>query len=135
MMEEWFNKLPPLPSNGREAIVKITPWVALVFGILGVLASLAGFGILTALSPFMMLGGGVNYAGTSIIQAIIGLVGAALLLLAFPGTKAGKAKGWMLLFYSEAVNILSAIIAVNLTGVIFSLVAFYLLFQIKSYYK
>lgn len=135
MMEDWFGKLPPISAGAREAIVNITPWIALIFGILGILASLAGFGILTAFSPFMMLGGGVSYAGMSIIQAVIGLIGSVLLLMAFPGTRARKRKGWDLLFYSQAVDILSAIIAVSLTGIVFSLVAFYLLFQIKSYYK
>lgn len=134
-MEDWFSKLPPLSASAKETIVKITPWIALIFGILGILASLAGFGILTAFSPFMMLGGGMSYAGASIIQAILGLIGSVLLLLAFPNTKARKIKGWNMLFYSETVNVLSAIIAVNLTGIVFSLLAFYLLFQIKGYYK
>lgn len=135
VMGEWFNKLPPLSKGGKDAIVNITPWVALVFGVLGILASLAGFGILTALSPLVMLGGGISAAGTNILQALIGIVGSVLLLLAFPGTKAKKINGWNMLFYSEVVNTLSAVIAVNLTGIIISLISFYILFQIKEYYK
>jgi len=132
-VEEWFMKLPSLPKGGREAIVNITPWLALIFGILGVLAGLAGVGLLTALSPFMYLGGG-RPAG-AILSSILGLIGSALLLAAFPGTKSRKMQGWTMLFWSQVASLVSAVVAISLSGVIFSLIAFYLLYQIKSYYK
>ena len=40
-MEGWYSKLPSLPKQWVETLVMITPWVALIFGILGVLALLA----------------------------------------------------------------------------------------------
>lgn len=135
MMEDWFMKLPALPKGGRDGLVTITPWICLIFGILGVLAGLAGFGILTAFSPFVAMGGGLMHAGGTLISAALGVVASVLLLMAFPGTKAQKMQGWKLLFWSEAANALGAIIALSLPGVIWSAVAFYLLFQIKSYYK
>lgn len=134
-VEGWFLKLPALPKGGREAIVTITPWIALIFGILGVLVGLAGLGILTFLSPFALIGGGVSSTASSIASAALALVGSALLLAAFPGTKARKMQGWTMLFWSEVVNLIGAVVAVSLSGVVFSLIAFYLLYQIKSYYK
>ncbi len=134
-VESWFMKLPALPKGGREAVVAITPWIALIFGILGVLVGLAGLGILTFLSPFALMGGGVSTAAGSIASAALALVGSALLLAAFPGTKARKMQGWTLLFWSEVVSLIGAVVAISLTGVVFSLIAFYLLYQIKSYYK
>lgn len=135
MMEDWFMKLPPLPKGGKEGIVTVTPWICLIFGILGVLASLGGLGLLTAFSPLILMGGGLNGAFGSILAAVLGLIASILLLAAFPGTKAHKMKGWQMLFWSEVVNIIAAVVSISVTGVIVSLIVFYLLFQIKSYYK
>lgn len=134
-VEDWFKKLPNLPKNIQEVIVTITPWIALIFGILGVLGGVAGLGILTAFSPVLVLGGSAYSTGTGIISVILGLASSALLLMAFPGTKAKKLKGWNFLFWSEAVSIVSAVIAFSVGGVVFSLIGFYIIFQIKSYYK
>jgi hypothetical protein len=135
MMEEWFMKLPALPKNAREGLVNVTPWVALVFGVLGVLASLAGLGLLTAFSPLIALSSGLAGAAGSVVGAVLGLVSSALLLAAFPGTKVHKMQGWKMLFWSEAVSVLAAVLSFSVGGVLVSLLAFYLLFQIKSYYK
>lgn len=135
MMEEWFMKLPSLPKSATDVLVKITPWIALIFGILGVLASLAGLGILTALSPFVMMGNGLGGTATSLLTAVLSLVSSALLLAGFPGTKGRKMQGWNMLFWSEVVSTVSSVILLSLSGVIGALIGFYLLYQIKSYYK
>lgn len=134
-VEEWFKKLPDLPKNIQEVIVTITPWIALIFGILGVLGGIAGLGILTAFSPALVLGGSPSSAGMGIVSVILGLASSVLLLMAFPGTKDRKLKGWNFLFWSEAVSIVAAVIAFSVGGVVFALIGFYLIFQIKSYYK
>lgn len=134
-VEEWFSKLPPLPKKWNEVIVGITPWVALVFGVLGVLVSLAAFGILTFLAPFAVMGYGAGAASSGIIGSVLFLISSALLLLAFPGTKARKMQGWNLLFYSEVVSLISSVVAFSFGGVVGSVIGFYILFQIKSFYK
>lgn len=134
-VEDLFKKLPNLPKNVQEVIVTITPWIALIFGILGVLGGIAGLGILTAFSPVLVLGGSTSSAGMGIVSVVLGLVSSVLLLLAFPGTKARKLKGWNWLFWSEAVSLVSTVIAFSVGGVVFALIGFYLIFQIKSYYK
>lgn len=135
MASEWYSKLPPLPTDWREIIVRVTPWVALVFGILGVLGSLSAVGILTVLSPLIVLGAGIGVASGGIIGAALMLVASGLLLFAFLQVKAKREKGWRLLFFSEAVSLLSAVVAVSLGGVAVALIGFYILFQIKPYYK
>jgi hypothetical protein len=133
--EDMFNKLPSLPKNATDVLVKITPWIALIFGILGVLGGLAGLGILTALSPFVMMGNGIGGTATSLLTAALAIVSSALLLAAFPGTKAHKIGGWNMLFWSEVVSTISSILLLSLSGVIGAFIGFYLLYQIKSYYK
>lgn len=135
-MGQWFAKFPVLPTNIREVLVKITPWLSLIFGILGILVGISGLGVLTFLSPLAMLGGVSSY-GTGIIATIIYLIGSVALLAAYPGTKAKKYAGWQFLFWSEAINLVGGLIGMHgiVSALIGALVGFYLLFQIKSYYK
>ncbi len=134
-MERQFKKLPPLPANWRDVIVNITPWLALVFGLIGVFGSLAALGILTFLAPLVLLGGGVGVASGGIIGAVLALVASVLMVVAFSGTRAKKISGWNLLFYSEAVSLVSSVVFFSVGGVIGALIGFYILFQIKSHYK
>ncbi|MCL4397997.1 hypothetical protein M1403_03145 [Patescibacteria group bacterium] len=135
-MGEWFAKLPNLPANVREILVKIAPWLALIFGILGILGSIAATGFLTALSPFIALGGGVGLAAGSIVGAVLALGSSVLMVMAFPGLRDRKMSGWKLLFGSELVSVIASVVALNLIGAIVgALIGFYLLYQVKSYYK
>lgn len=124
MLEEWFSKLPPLPVNVKDILVKIAPWVSLVFGALGVLGILGAIGILAAFSPTMMVG------------AVLALVSSVLMLVAFPGLRDRKMAGWQWSFYSQLASVVSSLVALNFVGALIgALIGFYLLFQIKSYYK
>ena len=135
-LEEWFAKLPNLPKGANDVIVKLAPWLALIFGILGVLGSLAATGILAVLSPFMALGGGLTMAAGGVIGGVLALISSALMLMAFPGLRDRKMAGWKWSFYSQLVSVVSSLVAFNLFGaVIGALIGFYILFQIKGYYK
>lgn len=133
-LEEIFKKLPPLPTNAVDVLFKITPWLALIFGILGVLTGLAGFGILTAFAPFAVAGGVSGY-GLGFIAAIGLGVSSLMMLLAFPGLRAGKMSGWTMLFWSEVVNVVASLVGFSLGSVIGAIIAFYILFQIKPKFK
>ena len=131
MLEDFFKKAPMLPKGGREMVVAITPWIALIFGILGVLAGVGAVGI----SPLALFAG-FNASTTVLISGILMLVSSVLMLMAFPKLKQHHMGGWMLLFYSEVISIVSNVIRVDLVGALIGgLIGFYLLFQIKSYYK
>lgn len=135
-LEEWFAKLPPLPKGVQEFLVAVAPWVALIFGVLGVLFSLAATGILAVLSPLVALGGGLGAATGNVVGAVLSLAASGLLLAAFPGLKDHQVAGWKMTFWSQAVSVLGSLVALNLVGAAVSaLIGFYLLFQIKSYYK
>src|SRR5271155_228785 len=89
---DWFAKFPPLPKTWCETLVKITPVLALIFGILGILVAIGGLGIFTVFSPVAFLGG-AQEVGFGFLSALIYLVGSVLLLAAYPGTNAKKYKG------------------------------------------
>jgi len=133
-LEDFFKKMPPLPPNAVGAIYKIAPWLALLFGILGILGALFAFGILTALSPFAVVAGTRNW-GLGFVAAAGWLVSSVLMLLAYPGLKAGKINGWNILFWSEVVNVVASVIGISVGGIIGAAIGFYLIYQIKPKYK
>lgn len=134
-LEDVNSKLPALPNSATDLLVTVTPWIALIFGILGILGSLAAIGLLTALSPLMVIGTGVTQTGSAMITGVLGLISSALLLASFPGTRARKMQGWTFLFWSEVVSLVSSVVLFSVSGVIFALIGFYIVFQIRSYYK
>lgn len=134
-VEKLYKNLPPLPKGLTDFIVVITPWFALIFGVLGVLGSLVAFGVGTVLSPLIVLGGGVTAATGLSIAVILSLVISLVTVIAVPSLFGRKMMGWKLLFLGEALSILSAVVNLSVGGVIFPLIWFYVLFQIRSYYK
>lgn len=135
ILENLFKKLPALPPNAVSALVSITPWLALIFGVIGILGAVAAFGMLSFLSPFAMLGGAAPRYGLGMISTIGWLASSVLMLMAFPGLKAGKAGGWSILFWSEVVSAIASVISISIGSMIGVAIAFYLLFQIKNKYK
>ena len=134
-LEDWFKKAPALPTDFKEGVVRVAPVLVLIFGIIGVVFGIAGTGFLAFLTPLALLLG-VNGYGGGIIAGLTLLITSALLLASYKGVKSRKLSGWTLLFWSVVVNIVGSVISYSLGGAILGfLVGFYLLFQIKSYYK
>lgn len=131
---EYFKKLPELPRGGREFIVTVTPWLALIFGVLGVIAGVVGLGLFTFLAPFAMLGAAKG-VGSGFVVVLVGLVSSVLLLMAFPGVKNKRISGWKLLYYSEVIGLVANVVSLSVFGVLSTLIGFYFLYQIRSYYK
>lgn len=130
-LEDFFKKAPQLPTSARDVLVAITPWIALIFGILGVIAGLGLVGV----SPLGLFGG-VNVAVGALASGVLAILSSVLMLMAFPKLQKHVYGGWMLLFWSEVVNIVANLVTFNLVGALIGgLIGFYLLFQIKSYYK
>ena len=138
-LDKNYAKLPALPKGVNEFIVSVAPWLALIFGVLAIVSGLAAFGLLTALSPFAFVAGAGRYAFTGLLAAVVLLVQGAVELLAFPGLKARKVKGWNLMFYSLLLSVVSSVVSLSVSGIVGSLVGvligYYFLYQVKSYYK
>lgn len=131
---DYYKKLPELPKGGRDMVVTIVPWLSIVFGVLGIIGSLVALGLFSSLAPFALLGG-VQAVNQGMVLILLGLVSSVLMVLAFPGTRAHKEKGWKLLYYSEVVSLISNVVTLSIVGVAFTLIGFYFLYQIRSYYR
>ena len=131
MMDGWFKKAPALPANVRQTLVNIAPWIALIFGVLGIIAGLGVIGV----SPVAMFGG-VGNSTMLLVSGVLTIIASAMMLMAYPKIKALQMSGWTLLFWSTAVSVVGSLVAGSvLSAVIWGVIEFYILFQIKSYYK
>lgn len=135
-----YKKAPAVPENVREILVKVAPWVnviGIVMGLLALPAIFALFGIGAALAPFAALGGASTiHLGTTLVISTLLLVPVLVLqIMAAKGLFNQEAKAWKLMFYAELLSAVSSLIGFSITGVLWSLVFIYLLFQIRSEYK
>ncbi len=120
-----------IPDAGREWIVKFGPWIAIVLLILTLPMLLVALGIGTVLIPF----GGPGYATGFGLATIVLIVQIGLLIAALPGLFARKMSGWQLLFYSQVVgSVVSVLTGSIVGGLLFGLIALYILFQIRPLY-
>jgi hypothetical protein len=128
----FLKKLPPLPDNIRDILVKLAPFWAIllivltalgiVFGSLSILLSLVG----TILSIATLSASGVISSVLSIVQAVVNLAFGAIILLFLAKSLKGlfdqKAVGWQYLFRAEVVCVAYAVFA-WLMGLLITVVA------------
>jgi len=128
----FLKKAPPLSKNAKEWVVKIAPWLALVFGlmVLSGLLTVSGFGIITA--PLWIFS---RHSTFYLISTIIGIAQAVLELIAVPHLFKRTKRGWELLYWSNLLGVLSGIIHISVFSLIFVAVSLYFLYQVREYYK
>jgi hypothetical protein len=138
-LDENYEKLPRLPKGVNDFIVSVAPWLALIFGVLGLISGLAAFGVLAVLSPFAMVAGAGKYAFTGPLMAIVLVVQSVIELWAFPSLKARKVRGWNLIYWSILLSVVSSVFSLSvfsiLSAIIGALIGYYFLYNVKSYYK
>lgn len=134
-LEDVFAKAPALPSSARELLVSVAPWISLIFGVLLVLVSLGGLGIGSVLAPFALYAG-VGNTMFLLVASLLGIVQGVVMVLAFAPLKKRAVAGWNWWFWAEVVSVVAAVVSFNWLGaVINAVIGFYILFQVKSYYK
>lgn len=140
-LELYFGKkAPQLPSDWKEFLVKIAPYLAiigLVFGIWGVLTLL---GLSAFILPLGTMGGmmaGRPFVGFYYLLTVVFMIPILVLeALAISPLFKRSIKGWRYMFYASLLGVLQSLVQFNLTGLIIGgAISFYLLFQVKSFYK
>jgi len=133
-LDDYLVKRAPfqIPDGGKEFIVRFGPWISLVLLVFTLPFLLAALGLGAVLSPFA----GMQYATGFGIVAFFACVQIVLLVLALPGLFARKMSGWMLIFYSELISLLSSLLSGSIIGgLIGALIGLYILFQVRTKYS
>ncbi len=128
-----------IPPAGREGLVRFMPWIVLILLIVSVPAVLFALR-LGAWAPGVYRWGdrGLywSYGFRYWLWAPLVVLNFALMAAALPGLFARRMPGWRLAFYAELVSVLAALLSFAIvSGLLTALVAFYILFQIRSLYK
>ena len=151
----FVKKAPPLPDNGKKALVQYLPIINLVFGVISLLLA---FSLYHTAHLFNGAAAYVNnlsqyYGGQKVVTdhftfvvwlaiAMLAVEG-LLYVLAYSPLKAHKKSGWDLTFYALLVNVAYGVIAAftyyggmgRLFGALLtSVIGGYLLFQIRASY-
>jgi hypothetical protein len=133
-LESYFvGKAPTLSDSAKETLVKIAPWFALIFGILGGLGVLSAMGLGLVATPFMALGGDrtlLFWFGLLLAAAQI-----VLELMAVKPLFARAYRGWELMFYSSLLSVVTSLAELSIFGLIMTAVSFYFLYQVKEKYS
>ncbi len=156
-LNEVFKGLPPLSEKAKESLVKAWPWIALIFGVLQLLAAWALWGLTNVAERLTDYANTLStyYTGQSLglsaadktiiyLGLAVLVVDAVILLMAFPQLQKRTRRGWDLLFLGSLLNLVYAVVTLfidargagsfifNLLG---SAIGFYLLFQVREKYK
>ncbi len=135
LYEYLYNKLPHLPNEWRELLVKIAPYITILFVVLSIPVILAALGVGAFLSPLVAMGGGIGAVAGFSVAIIVFAVSVVLEAMAIPGLFSRSKSGWQLMYYSTLINAIYNFVTFNLFGFILgTALSLYLLFQVKSHY-
>ena len=126
MFDDWVTavnrRLPAAPYESRQSFVQIAPWLALLTAALGLL--LGGRAeLLVHLLPSLARG----YVPSLLL--LLGLISPLLALGSIPGLRGRRRWGWSLFAISVAVELVLALLRLDLFGILFGALFLYLLLQ------
>ncbi|HEX8974063.1 MAG TPA: chromate transporter [Patescibacteria group bacterium] len=135
-LNEYLVKKAPfaIPAGGKEFIVKIAPYLIIIFAILAIPAILVGLGLTAIFAPFAFFAG--SFGTGFFLSAVFSLVAFIIELMAVPGLFARSKKGWNFAFYASLASLVGSLLAFNIVGgIIGAIIGWYILFQVKELYK
>lgn len=125
-----------LPPNAKEWIVKLSPWLTIIFMLLLLPLLLLALGLGTIGIGFLALSGRVVSGVWFYIQMGLVVVMMIIELMAIPGLFKRTRKAWRLLFYLSLFNAAMMLVEGNISGLILgTLIGLYILFQVKELYN
>lgn len=136
MNEIFIGRLPALSVKMKETVVKLYPWIMMIFGVLGLLAWLSSikyfFGFYGLFPHFYIHGFFdifmlVYYVIAPIVQ-VMAIYGGYLMM-------SRQYKGWRIALYALLIGFISHILYFSFFGVAVDVLFAYLLFQIKDYFQ
>jgi hypothetical protein len=133
--EQLRVKLPLAPPGLLNGYMNVVPWVAIVFGVLGILVSLVALVGSTALGPLMVAFGAAGSGLSLILGSLLSLVAAGVDVAGGWMMVQRRATGWWLLSLGYVIGLLSSLVHLSILGLIFWLLLAYLHLQVKPNYR
>ncbi len=127
-------KLPLAPQGLTDFYMSVWPWLAIVFGVLGILISLVAVVGSTILGPLMIMFGSPGTGLGLILGSIISLAGSALAVAGGWLMLQRKATGWWLLAVGYLVNFLSSLVHAAILSLILIILFAYVHLAVKPNY-
>ena len=125
-------KAPPIPENIKKLIVQYSPYLIILAIILSLPSLFVAFGLRAFWAPFSY----GNRVFSFSFLALLSLVALIIEGMAVPGLLKRTRQSWEYLFYASLITVLVSFLSLNLGSfIIGGAITFYILFQIKSYYK
>lgn len=139
ILDEYFGKkAPALPQNIKEILVKVAPYLVIIGLIFTIPAILILFGLGSVATVLAPVGGTQSVATVPTMWVGILLLIPVVILeaMAVPGLFSRKAIGWRYVFWAQLISIVSNFVQFQIiSGIIGAIIGFYILFQVKSFYK
>ncbi|HEY1298657.1 MAG TPA: hypothetical protein VGJ60_36715 [Chloroflexota bacterium] len=132
--EQLRLKLPLAPPGLMNAYMNVVPWVAIIFGVLTALVSLALLTVSTALSPFIALFGHPATGFGLILTFLLSLVISGLEIAGGIMMLKRRATGWWLLALGMIVSLVTSLLSVSVLPLIFWLLVAYVHLEVKPNY-
>ena len=116
IFDEYFIDKAPFafPGSLKDFLVKIAPYLTILFVIVSIPAVLALFGLGTFFHSMMWSG---YYGGSEIMFYIIGILTLIILLLqilAIPGLFARTKQAWNLIYYIQLISLIMSVLQGNI---------------------
>jgi hypothetical protein len=127
-------KAPPIPENIKEFIVKYSPYLIVLILVLTLPGILMAFGLSSLFAPLALIGGTRRIFHFS-FWALFSIIPLVLEIIALPGLFKRSKMSWEYMFYASLITALISVLSLNLGSIISAAFSFYILFQIKTYYK
>jgi hypothetical protein len=139
--EYMVNKAPfTLPTEVKEFIVKVSPYLVIIFAVMALPIIFAALGLTAFLSPFAMMGGyryGFGWGFFATVGLVFSVITFIIEIIAVPGLFKRTKSAWTLLFYASIVSLIGTLLSFNglVGGIIGAIIGWYILFQVKELYK
>jgi hypothetical protein len=130
-----------LPQEVKEFIVKVSPYLVIIFAVMALPLILAALGLTAIFSPFAMMGGygyyGFEWGFGTTIRLAIAVITVIIEIIAVPGLFKRTKGAWTLLFYASIVSLIGSILSISgiIGGIIGAIIGWYILFQVKELYQ
>jgi len=130
-------QLPEAPAGLLDAYVRWVPWLAIVFGAIGLVFLLLISVIGTALTPFLVLGGsaGVRTGMDIFATVILGIIGSGLDVVGGYLMLQRRLTGWWLVALGIVISALSNLLTFSILGLLISVLVAYVHVSVKPRYS